>query len=64
MTGENGRPRSTSGRQKYPRSARITRMSWAIARMAPAPNAWPLTAATVTTGEISTRASRALTRST
>ena len=51
----NGMLMSTSGRQKKPRSARITRKSWASASMAPPANACPWMAATVGTGSASTR---------
>ncbi len=45
--GRNVMPRSTSGRQNQPRSVFCTRRSWASTAMAPAPKAWPLSAATV-----------------
>ena len=57
IPGVNGIPRSTSGRQKKPRSSRITRWSHASASIAPAAKTWPLRAATVAVGKPSTRAS-------
>ncbi|SCE14069.1 hypothetical protein GA0115252_13215 [Streptomyces sp. DfronAA-171] len=63
MPGWKGRPRSTSGRQNQPRSARITRTSWASAHIAPAAKVCPVSAATVTTREARVRARRACTRS-
>ena len=47
MPRENGMLMSTSGRQKKPRSARMTRKSCASASMAPPAKQWPCTAATV-----------------
>src|SRR5207237_1102656 len=51
--GVNGMWMSTSGRQKNPRSARITRKSWATASIAPAAKQCPWIAATVGTGSAS-----------
>ena len=56
-------PRSISGRQNQPRSGRMTRRSWASASMAPMPNAWPLSAAAVGTGNVSSRVSSRSVRS-
>ena len=50
MPSVNGSPMSTSGRQKYPRSARMIRSSQARASMAPAAKAWPFTAASTGMG--------------
>ena len=57
INGWNCMPRSISGRQNQPRSGRMTRRSWASASMAPMPNAWPLSAAAVGTGNVSSRVS-------
>ncbi|CQD02647.1 hypothetical protein BN970_00212 [Mycolicibacterium conceptionense] len=64
IPGVNGIRMSTSGKQKKPRSSRMTRKSWAIASIAPAPKACPTTAATVGIGKVSIRASRPCTRPT
>eukprot|EP00966_Prymnesium_polylepis_P260474 6016662-Prymnesium_polylepis.2 len=50
-------PRLSSGKQAKPRSVRMSRQSHASAMKMPAPNAWPLSAATVWQSSVRRRAS-------
>jgi hypothetical protein len=56
MPGVKGMLMSASGRHQKPRSARITRTSWARENIAPAAKVCPCSAATVTSGSDSIRA--------